>query len=287
VTDAHRAVRAATVEDLDAIDGVLRATNPPAPGESGLPAGVQHPYLRHLIDHGAAAVAEVGGAIVGFGATIFTGRVTHLADLFVLPAHQGQGLGGRLLDAVFRDRRPRTTFSSDDPRAIPLYVRAGMSPLWPNVYLAGDPARLHPPEGLTVEPTTLEEIARLDGEWGGVDRSVDVGYWQTLPGARPFVVRRSRRPVAVAVGRSRLNGRGRWVDRARVAPDESAVPPLLVAMAAAGEGSDLVGACVLGPSPLLPLLLEAGFRIRDRDTFMASEPGLVDPERELVNTGIL
>lgn len=285
--DAHRALRAANVEDLDAIDAVLRATNPPAPGEPGYPAGVQHHYLRHLIDHGAAAVLEVAGEIVGFGATIFTGRAMHLADLFVLPAHQGQGHGGHLLDAVFGERRPRTTFSSDDPRAIPLYVRAGMSPLWPNVYLAGDPRRLQPPEGLTVEPTTLEEVARLDGQWGGVDRSADLGYWQTLPQAWPFVIRRVGRPVAVGVGRSRLNGRGRWIDRARVAPGENPVPPLIAAMAAAGKGSDLVGACVPGPSPLLPLLLEAGFRIRDRDTFMASEPGLVDPERELVNTGIL
>ena len=280
-------VRAATVEDVDAIDAVLRATNPPPQGEPGLPAGVQHPYLRHLINHGAAAVVEVEAEIVGFGATIFTGRVTHLADLFVLPAHQGQGHGGRLLGTVFGDHRPRTTFSSDDPRAIPLYVRAGMSPLWPNVYVAGDPAGLQPPDGLTVEPTTLEEVARLDGEWGGADRRADIAYWQTLPQARPFVVRQAARPVAVGVGRWRLNGRGRWIDRARVAPGESPVPPLLAAMAAAGEGSDLVGACVPGPSPLLPLLLAAGFRIRDRDMFMASEPALVDPERELVNTGIL
>lgn len=285
--EAPGAVRAATPADLDAIDAVLRATNPPAPGEPGYPAGVQHPYLRLLIDHGAAAVVEVKDEIVGFGATIFTGRVTHLADLFILPAHQGRGHGGQLLEAVFGDRRPRTTFSSEDPRAMPLYVRAGMAPLWPNVYLAGDPARLQRPDGLTVEPTTLEEVARLDGGWGGVDRRADVGYWQTLPQAQPFVIRRAAGPVAVGVGRSRLNGRGRWIDRARVAPGEDPVPALLVAMAEAGKGSDLVGACVPGPSPLLPLLLAAGFRIRDRDTFMASEPGLVDPERELVNTGIL
>ena len=287
MNDAHGTVRAATAEDIDPVDGVLRATNPPAPGEPGFPAGVQHPYLRHLIDHGAAAVVEVGGEIVGFGASIFTGRVTHLADLFILPAHQGQGHGGRLLDAVFGDRRPRTTFSSEDPRAMPLYVRAGMAPLWPNVYLAGDPRKLQPPEGLKVEPTTLEEVARLDGEWGRVDRRADVAYWQTLPGASPFEVRRGGRPVAVGIGRSRLNGRGRWIDRARVAPGQDPVPALLVALAEAGKGNDLVGACVLGPSALLPLLLAAGFRIRDRDTFMASEPGLVDPERELVNTGIL
>jgi hypothetical protein len=162
-----------------------------------------------------------------------------------------------------------------------------MAPLWQNVYVAGDPARLRPPEDLQGEPATFHEVARLDGEWGAVDRSADIGYWQTLPGVRPFVVRRAGRPVAVGLGRSRLNGRGRWIDRARAAPHENTLAALIMVMTVAGEGSDLVGGCVPGPSPLLPVLLEAGFRIRDRDTFMASEPGLVDAARELVNTGIL
>ena len=44
---------------------------------------------------------------------------------------------------------------------------------------------------------------------------------------------------------------------------------------------------VLGPNPLLPALLEAGFRIVDRDQFLASEPDLVDPVRLLPNPGML
>jgi hypothetical protein len=32
--------------------------------------------------------------------------------------------------------------------------------------------------------------------------------------------------------------------------------------------------------------VDAGFRIFDRDTFMASEPGLIDPERTIVDPGI-
>jgi hypothetical protein len=42
-----------------------------------------------------------------------------------------------------------------------------------------------------------------------------------------------------------------------------------------------------GPSPVLPVLLEAGFRIDDHDVFMASGPGLVDPLRILPNSGML
>jgi hypothetical protein len=76
------------------------------------------------------------------------------------------------------------------------------------------------------------------------------------------------------------------IDRARVAPGEPATLPLLAALRQAAEGGHLIGACVPGPSPLLPVLLGAGFRIRDRDTFMASDGALVDALAELPNTGI-
>ena len=70
------------------------------------------------------------------------------------------------------------------------------------------------------------------------------------------------------------------------APGEQATLPLLAAFRQGAEGGHLVGACVPGPSPLLPVLLRAGFRIRDRDTFMASEPGLIDAATELPSNGV-
>jgi hypothetical protein len=44
---------------------------------------------------------------------------------------------------------------------------------------------------------------------------------------------------------------------------------------------------VLGPNPLLPILLEGGFRVVDSDQLLASDPSLVDPERLLPNPGML
>jgi hypothetical protein len=44
---------------------------------------------------------------------------------------------------------------------------------------------------------------------------------------------------------------------------------------------------VPGPSPLVRVLLESGFRIIDHDTFLASDPAVIDPLREIVNTGFL
>jgi hypothetical protein len=54
-----------------------------------------------------------------------------------------------------------------------------------------------------------------------------------------------------------------------------------------GDAQGELGACVPGPSPLLPIMLNAGYRVRDRDTFMSSDPSLLDPHRHLPNAGIL
>ena len=281
-------IRTATEDDLRAIEAVLRANEEPPPGEPLYPPGAQDAYLGHLIRRGTTAVAEMDGAVVGFGASVETGRSTHLADLFVLPAHHGRGLGGRLLGGVFGDRFPRTTFSSDDPRAIPLYVRAGMTPVWPSLYIAGDPQGLPAdPDDIAVEDATLDDVARLESEWAGVDRSKDIVFWERHIDPRAVVVVRAGHPVAVGLGRGRLNGIGRWIDRAVVAPGDEPVAPLVALLRRAADGGALIGASVAGPSPLLPVLLAAGFRIRDRDTFMTSDPQLIDPARTLANTGIL
>ena len=233
-------------------------------------------------------VGELAERPVGFGAAVDTGRSTHLADLFVLPDHHGRGLGGRLLAAVLGTAYPRTTFASDDPRALPLYVRAGMTPLWPNLYLGGDPRTLPaPPPGYVVETIAIEAMAERERAWTGVDRRPDLAYWARLAGCRPFAVRASGEIIAVGMARLRFNRRGHWIGHAQVAPDADPRPALLAAVRHGAGDVAVSGACLPGPSPVLPDLLAAGFRVVDCDTYLASNPGLVDPARELVNTGIL
>jgi len=279
-------IRPAVAADVPAIDRILRANDDADPA-AALPPGAQDAYLAHLIARGTTVVAEGDAEVVGFAATVSNGRATHLADLFVLPSHHGRGIGRDLLAAVFADAWPRTTFASHDPAAMPLYIRSGMTPLWPSLYLRGDPRRLpDAPAELSVELASFADLARLEREWAAVDRMPEVAYWRTLPGAEPFVVARGGRPVAICLGRDRLNRIGRWIDRALVAPDVEPVGPLTTAIRRTA-GGDLVGACVPGPSPLVPVLLEAGFRIAEWDVFLASEPDLVDPIRQLVNPGLL
>lgn len=281
-------LRTATDGDVPALERVMLATETPPPAEPETPPGAQEPYLAHLVARGHVVLAELGGAVVGFGATVDTGRAIHLADLFVMPELHGCGIGGRLLAAVFGDARRRTTFASDDPRALPLYIRAGMRALWPCLYVAGDPARVAAAAAeYAVEEIDLAEMGRLERGWTGVDREPDLLYWAAIPETLAFAVGQAGVPVATGLWRRRIRGIGHWLDHLQVAPAVVPLPALLAAFRYGARFGDRGGACVPGPSPIVGPLLEAGFRVVDRDTFMASDPGVVDPEREIVNTGML
>ena len=93
-------------------------------------------------------------------------------------------------------------------------------------------------------------------------------------------------PVALAIGRARQVSDVRVIDRLRVRPGADPVPPVLAALRRADRGTRVV-ASLLGPNPVLPVLLEAGFRVVDRDQYLASDAGLVDPARFLPNPGML
>ena len=302
-------LRPATLADVPELERLMLA-------DEGVPPGSQLADLRHVLARGTVVVAEVaagdgGGTegagvaaggdeapdaaadasrvIVGFGAAVDSGRSRHLADLFVRRSWQGRGVGQRLLAAVLGNAAVRTTFASDDPRALPLYVRAGMTALWPNLYLLGNPARLPPaPTGHVVRPATLDEMAEAERRWIPVDRRREAAYWSSgVTDPRPFVVLAGDRPVAAGLARDRITGPGRWLDHAVVSPDADPVSALLPALRFGLARTDIGGACVPGPSPLVRVLLDAGFRIENRDTFLASDPAVLDPTREIVNTGFL
>jgi GNAT superfamily N-acetyltransferase len=279
-------IRVPADDDLPAIREILAAH-----GNDGaiVIADVVGPYLQHLIARGGARVAIEDGMVVGFGATIDTGRAVHLADLFVRADHLGQGIGRPLLAAVFGDAQRRTTFASDDPRALPIYVRAGMLPRWASLYVEGPADRLPAaPATLSMREATAAELAAVERSWTGSDRSDDWRHWTTQPDADSFTVLDGDEVVAIATARVRQASPVRVLNRLVVHPDLGVdpVPVTLAAIARAGRGG-LVMSCIQGPSPVLRPLLDLGFRIADRDQFMASEPDLVDPARLIPNPGML
>ena len=275
-------IRHANLNDVPAIRALLAAHDSDGPITT---VDVVGPYVRHLIEHATALVTERGGEVLAYGAAIDTGIARHLADLFVTPDLVERGIGRPLLDAVFGTALRRTTFASADPRALALYVRAGLTPLWPNLYLEGSVVQLPSPERpIAIGPADPLRLADLERAWTGAYRPVDHSFWASQ--AQAFVVTEAGQPVALGYARARQGGAGRALDRLLVRPGTEPLLPTMAAIRHSGRGSD-VAVCVPGPNPILPILLAAGFRITDHDQFMASDANLVDPARLLPNPGML
>lgn len=284
VATGRAVIRAADPSDIADIRRILAAHDSDGPVTT---VDIVGPYVAHLIDHHRAKVSELDGAVVAFGAVVGAGVSVHLADLFVRADLLGRGLGRPLLASLFGDARRRTTFASDDPRALPVYVRAGMNALWVSLYLEGAAKTLpRPPATLDLEPANPVRLAALELAWTGADRGVDHAFWASLAEADPFVVAERGDPVAFGYARARQVSPVRVLDRFVVRPGADPVPATLAALRRAGRDG-CVYAAVQGPSPVLRRLLDLGFVVRDRDQYMASEPGLIDPARRIPNGGML
>jgi GNAT superfamily N-acetyltransferase len=278
------AIRPAILDDLPEIRSILTEHGNDGPHPT---VDIVGPYLRHLVLTARALVAVDEDGLVAFGATVATGRGRHLTDLFVRGNRLGQGIGGPLLDAVFADDWPRTTFASDDPRAMPLYIRAGMAPLWLSLYLGGTATNLPEADlGLTAEPADADRLADLEREWTETDRSTDHAFWATQADPDSFVIVDGGEVVAVGHARARQKGPARALDRLVIRPGRDPLGPIWAALRRAARGGPVM-VCIPGPNPAVRPLLEAGFRIEDHDTFMASGPDLLDPVRLLPNPGML
>jgi len=240
-------VRDATDEDLPGIAEISVA--------SDTDSGTEPEYVRHLMRDGKVAIAVADGRPIGFAAALPIGDVTMLADLFVRPDAQSAGVGRRLLDHVLAGSTDRMTCASQDPRAIALYSRAGMSARWAMLYLSG-PAL--PPGGPT-NPITVEEAAAREHAWTGADRTSSYRYW-TARGGAALAVGTPEEPLAVAAV-----GRGA-VRHLAVAPGADPIAAVRDALAASRADA------VFLPSvhPALPGLLADSWRITDFDLYMTS-----------------
>jgi ribosomal protein S18 acetylase RimI-like enzyme len=97
----------------------------------------QREFGAHGLDYRLSRVAERSGEPIGFAlARRWEDAITYVPLLAVRPQDAGQGLGGRLLRAVFAaagaagQRSVRLNVASDNPNAVRLYERVGMSQRW-------------------------------------------------------------------------------------------------------------------------------------------------------------
>jgi GNAT superfamily N-acetyltransferase len=270
-------IRTAGVSDLAAICDIASIVDPPHDG-----ADFDATYYRHLLQHGHVVVAEASDIVIGYGAAIDVDGSCHVSDLFVHQDARGMGVGRQLLDeTMVGDVAARHTFASLHPAALPLYMRAGMAPTWPLLYVHGDTRRL-PISSLTVEPCEAEVAAALEGEWLGWDRRLEYGYWSRRPGSQIFVVMDAT--SAIAVGCS-VSSRGVH-SLGRLAFGDAADARAVAAAAVRSCGGDVMVA-VPGDNPAARMFVESGWRVIDLDLYCADAPDLVDPRRLLPHPGLM
>jgi GNAT superfamily N-acetyltransferase len=272
-------VRDAAAGDTEAIGRIALAT-----GQDEEWAGSDPAYVSHLLARGHLVVAEYGGAVAGFGATIHIGAgaaaITMLCDLFVDPGRHGLGLGQAMLGVLWHESTPRMTFSSLHAHALPLYARYGLDAWWPLLYLSGDVRALRAPAGWAVDLASAGEVAGLERQWTGIDRTADHQAWTARPGGRPVIAERDGQ--AAAAGTVGGAGTEYGIIHLALPPacgDDDARDAVLAVLASLHPPGGRARVCLPAPHPAVRALLAAGWHNDDLDLYMATEPGLLDPRR--------
>jgi GNAT superfamily N-acetyltransferase len=272
-------IRQAAAGDTDAIGAIAIAT-----GQGEEWGGSDPAYVRHLLAHGRLVVAEYRGTVTGFGATLRIGSgppaTTMLCDLFVDPRAHGLGLGQAMLAVLWHEGTPRMTFSSLHAHALPLYARYGLDAWWPLLYLTGDVTALPAPAGWAVTLASAGEVAGLERQWTGIDRTADHQAWAARPGGRPVRAERDGQPLAAGT----VGGAGTeyGVIHLALSPacgDDDARDAVLAVLASLEPPGGRARVCLPAPHPAVRALLAAGWRNDDLDLYMATEPALLDPRR--------
>lgn len=270
-------VRPAVRPDLEPIRAIANSYG-------NLASWSQRPdYIDHELATGTLAVCETERKVVGFGAVLERNGIAHLADLFVSRDRIGQGVGKAILERLLSPGSRRVTFASNDPRALPLYMRFGMVPVAPLLYLKGSAEaalRLANP-GAALRDATPAEVAELDRVASGRERVQDLDF---LSGhARCFLA--INRKQVIGYGFVRLvEGGANGATAAFVGPvgAETAERSRLTVDALlrwSAERATSTIVPVFGPHPAASRLVDAGYRIEDIDTYMASSSRLINLER--------
>ncbi len=226
-------------------------------------------------------MAEQDGDILAFAASITRGSVTFLTDLFVRPDQQSSRLGQALLAHVMpQNNTIHCTFSSNDPRALALYIRSGMQPQWPHFCLRlTGPLHDNPPDtdievhmGIADDPAFVEWDAQISGRL----RPADHIHWLHYQGTVPLWFTRQDKKIGYAY--VRVGDGTIWYPEActlgpigvQFADDAAACVLATVHWARMQAGAGVLLINVPGPHPVLAPLLNIGFHITYVETFVSS-----------------
>ena len=137
--------------------------------------------LRHLLaeDGERSLVALDGERLAGFSAAFARGDTWFLSALFILPEHQGRGVGRELLDRSWQGeyRRRMTITDSIQPVSTGMYARRGLIPTTPILSFSGSPA-CDLPVDLEAVPTEPDTLTALDRNAYSFERASDHRFWR-------------------------------------------------------------------------------------------------------------
>jgi GNAT superfamily N-acetyltransferase len=172
--DSASKVFAEAIDDLDKKHGFFEGpTNP-------LPPNPLYPFMLSKVPD-AFWVAEENGVIVGYSISWVRGSFWFLMDLFILPSHQGKGVGRSLIEktrecwqGVKITNRALITLAYN-PSSISLYTRFGMYPREPLYFAKAPPDVIrkhaqHDYKKLDFQITT--NYRKVAGLLGRIDRKV-------------------------------------------------------------------------------------------------------------------
>ena len=276
-------IRPAITADLSAMHEIFYR-NEIAGVEAPPPPGPIPAWMRHTITTGQLLVAEDNGELLGYAGLTIRNRVAFLTDLFVRPDRQSRGVGGRLLSQILPDGSlTRCTLASSDPRALALYIRAGMQPRWQNFWLFSEAAalRLLPGDVHVVEAVPGDfDLINWDREMSGRFRPEDHHFWVGQQGGVPLWIYRG--DWQLGYGYVRFADGPIWhPNAATIGPvgvgEEHGAECLLALARWCRERASHVRLCVPGPHPALAPLLSAGFKITDVETFVSMGDRFCDP----------
>ncbi len=155
--------------------------------------------LRH--DPDGFWVAEVDGALVGFGIAVQREHVWYLAALHVRPAYQSQGVGAEIIRRALEAAPPGSllTVGADarNPVSNALYGRFGMFPETVLVELSG-PTLPGAADIMRPGLPNADELAALDRATLDASRPEDHAFWASVPRLHPFTVLRGKQAVGYA-----------------------------------------------------------------------------------------
>jgi hypothetical protein len=243
-----------------------------------LPRGIP-PYLNHVLQTGTLYIAEEDGKILAFAGAITRGNISFLTDLFVLPSSQSGKLGRTLLQTVLpQDNLIHCTLSSSDPRALALYIRAGMRPWWPHYALQFDrPTQawsLAPDMEIIEADASDPALLRWDVKASGRQRPQDLQFWVREERAVPLWFRRQGQIVGYGYVRfgaeAQSNPQACTLGPMGADTPEDATACVLAAVHWAVQRAVEIHIDVPGPHPCLKTLLERGFHIHSFDTLVSS-----------------